>query len=288
MTLLNSKKHSRVHCLGHITLDEFPQQHRHNIGGAAWFGAHVAHALKYPSFLWTRFDATQLNVFTPFVMKNFGDKKLTRFVHQFHQDKRELTCPEYASPLSIKTCRSSIGEKDLVFLGPVAQEIALSNLDDLPQVFVAAAGQGWFRKMLSDGTIVKCSPAWNTWKRTLDLCVVSHEDLHRNGDWDEICLRSRVAVQTKGSKGYLLSHQGKEICCKPALHIESSVDSTGAGDIFTMTMLLYMFEGMEPMHAAHLASEFAARTTQKTSIEEKLIYGMKSLVPGRNVSLGSN
>jgi sugar/nucleoside kinase (ribokinase family) len=185
----------------------------------------------------------------------------TRFVNRYVNGRREQRMLSRAADVTVADALRAQGieHASMVFLGPVAGEIALSAVQTLPRVSVGVALQGWLRAWDADG-IVRRSP----WSQGMSLgsasvAVVSEEDSETSrlpAEWGDV----PVLVVTDGVNGSRLRWRGAwwHVPAFPA----REVDPTGAGDVFATALLIRLRETCDPLLSAMFASAAAALSVE--------------------------
>ena len=159
---------------------------------------------------------------------------------------------------------------DMLFVGPLTQELAINCLDWFKPQVSCVVPQGWLRSWteplpsvveVSKSPPVGMSSGW-------DICVISESevDLETLDEWR--ILASNLIV-TKGSKGATLYVEDRtEPLSIPSFadQVEGAgVDTTGAGDVFAAAMLVRYAAAGDAEASARFASLCAALSTRAPS-----------------------
>ena len=80
-----------------------------------------------------------------------------------------------------------------------------------------------------------------------------------------LTLGGKYVIVTKGARGVSIYHEGGEINI-PASEVKA-VDPTGAGDVFSATLIKYMLEGKVIEEASIYASAASAISIQKVGVQ---------------------
>jgi sugar/nucleoside kinase (ribokinase family) len=240
--------------VGHVTLDRFGEGTRP--GGSALYAAVTAHRLGLTAGILTSHgDHFPLEAIPPQIeVVSVPAGETTTFEHAVQAGRRRLRSTAVARPLAAEQVPADWLDADLVLLAPVLGEVDPSLAETFADATVAASAQGWLRTAGPDGAIVP--QPWTPSPRLLSrlqALVVSAEDVQgqeeRLLDWVQ---RLPIVAVTAGARGALLYVNGEryEIRPRPA----AEVDATGAGDVFTATLLVEYREHGDPWQAATAAA----------------------------------
>jgi sugar/nucleoside kinase (ribokinase family) len=152
-------------------------------------------------------------------------------------------------------------DASLVLLAPVIQELDPLLADGFPEATLGAAIQGWLRETGVNGLVGPReweSPEWLLGR--VAALFASVDDVRgRENDVLAWVQHVPVAVLTAGAAGALLYVSGDRYEV-PAVAAHA-VDTTGAGDVFAATFLVWQHEGADAWEAARAASCAAALST---------------------------
>jgi 1D-myo-inositol 3-kinase len=253
--------------IGHITRDLQPGG-TFTLGGTVTFAALTAYQLGLAAALVTCADEvllTQLPELLPQIgLATRASATTTTFENNYHEGFRVQYLRERAPELTLADLPSAWLAAPIILLGPLAQEIPLTLLRNLPRTpnsLLAATPQGWLRRWDADGRV------WPTpWAEAeemfalLDVLILSHDDLlpFANGDrfavdamlesWSQ-CVPLLVA--TDGHAGATLFERGRQT--RFPAYPAREVDPTGAGDVFAAAFLVHLWQHHDP----HAATNFA-------------------------------
>ena len=159
---------------------------------------------------------------------------------------------------------------EMLFVGPLTQEIAVDCLNWFRARVSCVVPQGWLRGWddeLPSPVAVWKSPPPNI-SRGWDICVVSESEIEPQtlGDWRDI---TNHLVITRGRDGAdLYSKDELQPVRVPAYSDEvegAGIDTTGAGDVFAAAMLIRFAASGDARHSAIYASACAALSTRGPS-----------------------
>ena len=161
-------------------------------------------------------------------------------------------------------------EPEMLFVGPLTQEMAVDCLDWFRPRVSCVVPQGWLRswdEVLPSEIAVSKSPPRGM-SRGWDICVISESESNRS-TLDEWRGTADHLVVTKGSNGADLYSVGK-IGATPVPSFSQQVegagtDTTGAGDVFAAAMLIRYASTKDARRAADYASLCAALSTRAPS-----------------------
>ena len=168
---------------------------------------------------------------------------------------------------------------DMLFVGPLTQELPVDCLDWFRPRTSCVVPQGWLRswglQLPSVVGVSKSPPAGMS--KGWDICVVSESEIEPRslGEWREL---SRCLVVTKGGDGAdLYTDEQNEPLTVPSfagMVNEAGTDTTGAGDVFAAAMLIRYAATGDAEASAVYASACAALSTRAPSwsaVEEPML-----------------
>ncbi|AKU94974.1 hypothetical protein AKJ09_01638 [Labilithrix luteola] len=150
----------------------------------------------------------------------------------------------------------------VVYLAPVAGEIAPSIAESIADACVVVGLQGWMRRFDDDGLVLPIDPPPLRGARAV---VFSEQD---HPDADALAVRIArdvpVVALTRGSRGATLYIDGSPhaIAAAPA----NEVDPTGAGDVFGAILAIELGAGRPPIDAANAAALVAAQAVSRKNV----------------------
>jgi 1D-myo-inositol 3-kinase len=273
--------------VGYVTKDEV--ESREQAGGSCYYGANTALQMGLRPGIWT---SASEDFLTPEringieVCRSPSDVTTT-FTHYYDHvtGLRRHKCETQAPPIDPNTLPKAWKRSDLVVLSPNGAELSPDTIELFEPKKMALLPQGWFRRFHKDGSVSFGKSKWNQLPRQIDLSVVSVDDIAQDPEsWVWIKKYSKVAVRTMGRKGHVLAWQGKEKHLDPP-YVSKDVDPTGAGDVFSVSMLIALFEGADPEEAARFGSVAASFAVEKPGIEgiptrEQVAYRLEEAEPG--------
>lgn len=150
----------------------------------------------------------------------------------------------------------------VVYLAPVAGEIAPAIAESMADACVVVGLQGWMRRFDDDGLVLPIDPPT---LRGMSAVVFSEHD---HPDSDALALQIArdvpVVALTRGSRGATLYVDGSPhaIAAAPA----NEVDPTGAGDVFGAILAIELGAGRPPLDAANAAALVAAQAVSRKNV----------------------
>ncbi len=264
----------RAMCVGHVTLDRYPDGLR--IGGSAWYAARCFEALGYDTTLVTAagadFDARDWPAaFRGLDCRMAIGGETTVFKNVYPASGPRIQTVETIAPaVTPEALKASDRERglDVLFIAPVIGEVPLDAWRDAVDARIVALGaQGYLKApgpQVSDKGRRVSTRAWPSKAEDLhgiDLCFLSVEDL---GDRDELLPRivegcPRVAL-TRGREGATLIEGRLERHIPPVAATE--LDPTGAGDTFAAGLLAGLARGLDVEAAGRQGATMAARVVE--------------------------
>ncbi|MGA9532433.1 MAG: PfkB family carbohydrate kinase [Anaerolineales bacterium] len=179
--------------------------------------------------------------------------------HQ-HLGGRAVDLDLEAVPLEWRSAR-------MVHLAPIADEVDPALATSFPQSMIVATPQGWMRRWNAEGVVdVK---RWQDLDETLpraEVGIVSEDDLGGQADLLSVLLdRYHVLVVTSGIEGVAVYLGGRRQSI-PAVADVSSVDPTGAGDIFAACFFGKYLETRDALVSARFANHLAASSIERVGL----------------------
>lgn len=154
----------------------------------------------------------------------------------------------------------------IIHLGPVANEINPTIIEQLPDKFIGLTPQGWMRIWGQNGH-VRYRP-WQSPEQLLqraDAVVLSVEDVQGNEDQiNEYAQKTRVLVVTEGFNGARIYWNG-DIHHVSAPKVEV-VDPTGAGDIFAAIFFARLHATKDAWEAGEQAVQLASQSVTRIGL----------------------
>ena len=254
-------------CIGHVTSDVWPD-HTTSPGGAVMFASRAAMSwLKHVAVLTAAGDDFNFEAVMPGVDVRCVPAARTAQFENVYTDagrkQRVLPCLTRLGPQHLT---ADLLACPLIHIAPVDDEVDVESIFHFsPEAFIGIAPQGWMRRWNDDG-IVFTQP-WQDAERVLrraNAAVISEEDVAH--DWDLLrhwASLTRILAVTQGAKGCTLFVDGEPTHVPPA-DVEP-VDTTGAGDAFTASLFVALYEGASPLTAAHLANCIAGHSVAHTA-----------------------
>jgi sugar/nucleoside kinase (ribokinase family) len=182
----------------------------------------------------------------------------TSFAHENAGSARVLTLAARAADLRSEHAPDDWADAPLVLLAPVIQDVDPLMAHVFPEATLGAAIQGWLRETGVDGLVGPReweSPEWLLGR--VAALFASVDDVRgRENDVLAWVQHVPVAVLTAGAAGALLYVSGDRYEVPPVG--APAVDTTGAGDVFAATFLVWQHQGADAWEAARAASCAAA------------------------------
>ena len=196
-----------------------------------------------------------------------------------HRGDRVQVLHRRGGDISIDAIPEAWRSPNMLFVGPLTQELPVDCLSWFRPRVSCVVPQGWLRSwdqpMPSTVEVTKSPPAGMSagW----DICVVSESEVEPRslGKWREL---SRCLVVTKGGDGAdLYTDEQNEPLTVPSfagMVNEAGTDTTGAGDVFAAAMLIRYAATGDAEASAEYASACAALSTRAPSwsaVEEPML-----------------
>lgn len=251
--------------IGHITEDITPGGNV--LGGTATYSALTARAFGLRAGIITSAsEKTSLKVLEGIPLFRVPSKTTTTF-ENIHTDKgRVQILHARAEPVSLNSMPEVWRRTPIVHLGPVAQEVEASAVDQFPTSLLGLTPQGWMRAWDAAGHVSPCK--WASADQLLPRAgavIISGQDVGGDEELIEsMAHQTRILVVTEGGAGCVLYWNGDRRRFR-APEVEE-VDSVGSGDIFAAAFFIRLFMTRDPWEAARLATLVAARSVTRPGL----------------------
>ena len=253
--------------IGHLTLDETPTGLRP--GGSVLYAGTAAHRLGLRVGLLTSHGADFPRDVLPegIEVVSVPSPSTTRFALEYPAaGGRILTLRARAAGLATPHLPAHFAEAGLVYLAPVADEVAHDLAGAFPSAAVGAGAQGWCRQWDRQGRVTM--RPWPEPARVLarlQALFFSSEDV---AGWEAAALplydHVPVGALTLAERGAILFVNGERHAVDPVPAAE--VDPTGAGDVFAAAFLIRYNLSGDPWDAAAFAATAGAMTVEAPGI----------------------
>jgi sugar/nucleoside kinase (ribokinase family) len=202
------------------------------------------------------------------VLKNHGidvelqkSDSITCFVNDYREGERKQFVLSDAGKIDYK----SFGKVDVIFLGPVFNEITLECLKKARKdcKILSLDAQGFVRTLKNGEVVKKFWRDREEFLKYVDLLKIGKDEISsvsKESDYEKVCeeLRSlgvKVVELTLGENGSIIV--GEEIHRIPA-YKTTLVDKTGSGDVFATAFAIRYFETKNELESGLFASAAAS------------------------------
>jgi len=254
--------------IGNITKDiiRTKNEERYAFGGNASYSSIAAIKLGCKTHVLSRGN-NELSEWIN-VLKNHGidvelqkSDSITCFVNDYTENERKQSVSSDAGKIDYK----SFGKVDVIFLGPVFNEITLECLKKARKdcKILSLDTQGFVRTLKNKEVVKKFWDDREEFLKYVDLLKVGRDEINsisKEKDYEKIHeeLRSlgvKVVELTLGENGSIIV--GKEIHRIPAFKTKL-VDKTGSGDVFATAFAIRYFETKNELESGLFASAAAS------------------------------
>lgn len=248
--------------IGHVTKDITPTGTQ--VGGPGLYSAMTIAKLGHSVSLITRVghDYSIGNVDSLIDLIDLESEVTTTFQNEETNSGRQQTVIDVAPPISTSDIPWELLDSPVVLLAPVVGEITPNFTAKFPKSLVGAGIQGWLRRWDSNGKVRARSPKEAIGSLPpLGAVFVSEEDWFGSiSDMEEVAAASPILVVTQSVAGarMKLGDSWHEI---PPTNV-TSVDPTGAGDVFAAAFLVRLYETRDPLESAQFAACAAALSVE--------------------------
>ncbi|MEX2161279.1 MAG: PfkB family carbohydrate kinase [Anaerolineales bacterium] len=252
--------------IGHITIDLTPDGPR--LGGSAAYAALTARALGWRAGILTAWaEDLSLGPLADLPIVNLGAEHSSTFENIYTSTGRLQHYHGDAPFLEFHLIPPVWRTPRVLHLAPVAREVSPRILKYFDESFLGVTPQGWLRDWDEGGHVHATD--WEEGEHVLgrvDAAVLGLEDVNGNAaQVERLAAACPTMVVTDGENGATLyAHGAEKHIPAPAA---SSIDSTGAGDIFAAAFFIRLFQNGEPAEAAGFAARLAARSTERLGLD---------------------
>ncbi len=252
--------------IGHVAKDLTPEGSL--LGGTVAYAGLTAHALGVRvGVITSSAKDHDLSLLDGLDMICIPAERSTTFENRYTAKGRTQILHARASTIHPSDVPQEWRSPKVLHLGPVADEIIPSSMQDFSDGFIGITPQGWLRRWEDDGLVRLAN--WVEIRHVLhaaNAVVLSIEDL--SGDYDaaqKIAEHSEILAVTNGVMGAYVFWLGQKRYM-PAPSVDE-VDPTGAGDIFAAAFFLRLFQTEDPWESARFANFLAASSVMRRGLE---------------------
>lgn len=265
--------------IGHICQDVVPGGY--TVGGAAAYTAAVASALGCRTAIVT--SAARGVEWTQelpgITIHKIESRQSTIFENIYTPTGRVQTIRGVADNLSAAHVPPLWARTPLVYLGPIANEVAPGLINLFSNSIIGVGPQGWMRRWDEQGRVYQVD--WESAAEVMPVAAItflSKEDLPGPELIDHYRRLAHVLVLTDGPNGCTVYFQD-EVRAFPAPYAPL-VDSTGAGDTFAASYLVrfYQTDG-DLWESAKFANWIAAHSVSFSGLRAKVDAISKLMAP---------
>lgn len=254
-------------CIGFACYDQ--HNGKNILGGTASYSSIMASYLGMKTALLTSVgnDFEFFDIFEKYGIEicNIQSERTTVFENIYENNTRIQYIYDRAKTLFPKDVPANWKNAPIVKFCLIADEADYSLLIQFPHALVVATIQGWLRKWDKNGKVSPKEIDWNILKN-VDIVFMSEDDiLGFESALPKMKELGNILVMTKGEKGVVIFHHGKEFEF-PAFPT-SAVDPTGAGDIFAASFLVKYYQTKNIEQAAAFANSTASLIVENFGIK---------------------
>ena len=252
--------------VGHVTVDETPDGLRP--GGSVLYAGLLAYHQGLRVGLVTSYGPDfPMEVLPPGIdIVAIPSPATTRFAIRYAREGRTLVLRARAAALAPLHLPAHFAEAGVVYLAPVADEVAPDLAGAFPDAAVGAGAQGWCRRWDHAGTVtMRPWPDPAPVLSRVQALFLSEDDI---AGWEAEALplyeQVPLGALTFAERGASLFVNGERYTVAPAPAVE--VDPTGAGDVFAAAFLIRYNATGDPHEAASFAAVAGALTVQAPGV----------------------
>lgn len=171
-----------------------------------------------------------------------------------------------AESLTLEDVPAAWRNTPIVHLAPLTNEIGEDLARGFPGSFVGVTPQGWMRCWDQQGLVSFCE--WQNASQMLphvQAGVMSVEDVRGNEDIVALFVSLLpILVVTEGAAGSRVYWNGDVRYFRPP--VEQELDPVGAGDVFSASFFIRLYQTRDPWAAARFATLVAANSVTRKGI----------------------
>ena len=186
----------------------------------------------------------------------------TTFEHTYESGKRVISLKERSNLLSAELIPGMWKSPMIVHVGPLCGEIDPQIVNHFPDSFKVLTAQGLLRAFDKNG---KSTFDYQVNAKDIfamyDIVIFSIEDIEYNWEFADKCANyTPLLVVTTGAKGSTMYFEGKKVSVEGDNLI--SVDTTGAGDVFSTAYTICYQKTADPLLSARIANKVSAHSLE--------------------------
>lgn len=199
----------------------------------------------------------------------------TTFENVYNENGRTQMLYHVANSIKPEHLPVSWPNPTVVHLGPVANEVDPTFIQQFPGSLIGLTPQGWLRDWTEDGRVfARDWPEANLFLPLADVVILSEEDLLNETMLPRYRQLCKLLILTENARGCTV-FAGSQVRQIPA-HPVQLVEPTGAGDIFAAAFLIrYAQNGRNPWQAAQFANYIAAQSVTQIGLDAKIRHIQK-------------
>ena len=186
----------------------------------------------------------------------------TTFEHTYESGNRVIYLKERSNPLTAELIPGMWESPIIVHVAPLCGEIDPQIVNHFPDSFKVLTAQGLLRAFDKNGKgrfdyQVNVKDIFGIY----DIVIFSIEDIEYSWDFADKCANyTSLLVVTTGEKGCTMYFEGKKVSVEGDNLI--SVDTTGAGDVFSTAYAICYQKTADPLLSARIANKVSAHSLE--------------------------
>ncbi len=253
--------------IGHVTLDK--RDGTYTPGGTVTFAAHTAQRLGYSVAVLTRAAADYpFDEALPGVEVHCLPSPVTTTFRNIYTPQGRIQYVDaVADPIPADALPAGWAKAPIVLLGAVAAEVDPAFARQFADALLGVVPQGWGRRWDEEGRVLpRPWEAADLIRPYTNPLVFSEEDFGGDPDVHRRLIHTfPLVVVTLSERGCVVYQNGVPTPVPP--RPANEVDPTGAGDVFTATMLIRLYETGDPLTAAYFANVVASFAVEDVGVK---------------------
>lgn len=245
----------------------------YQLGGTVSFSSQVAVALGCRTAVYTSApsDMALTEALPHVALHCLPSPEATTFTNTYTANGRHQTLHARAHPLTTADLPADWHRATILHLAPIADEVEPALINLFSNSFIGVTPQGWLRQWDADGRV---SPkTWAEAQTILPLAtavIMGEDDLYDEAILTQFKQWAKLLVLTQGANGCTL-FWGDEIRQFPALSVNGTVETTGAGDIFATAFFIRLYQTAgDAWEAARFANIIAGHSVTQSTLKTKV------------------
>ena len=264
---IDSKESFDLIIIGNMTKDYLNDSLDFQLGGPSLYAGITASKLGLKTLLISNhtINKNYFNNFPLLNILNMSRNSDTEFLINYTNDQRKLVLKNKASKISLNF-NNKIKTK-MLMLAPVLNDFELSIKDNFEYDLCSLCIQGFLRKDINQGIIELIDDEYYLNSQGINIINCSSEEISKLSIENLLKNSIEYISVTYGRNGSSLIDKYNNITRYKNYHPSILVDSTGAGDVFALYMLIFYYKTNNINYAVEIANCAASFVVEDLGID---------------------